>query len=109
LAELPGAIHAAAHVTGGGIAANVARALPEGLGADLDRSAIAVPRIFTEIQRLGDVPDDEMARAFNLGVGMVLVVDAERARAVVDVLVADGRTAVRAGCVRPGAREVVVS
>jgi phosphoribosylformylglycinamidine cyclo-ligase len=102
LDALPGAVHAAAHVTGGGIAANLARALPAGLGADLDRSGIAVPPIFAELQRIGSVRDDEMATTFNLGVGMVLVVDASRAAAVVDVLVASGVEACVAGAVDGG-------
>jgi phosphoribosylformylglycinamidine cyclo-ligase len=108
LSAHPGAIHAAAHVTGGGIAANLVRALPEGLAADLDRSGIAVPEIFTEIQRLGAVSDDEMARAFNLGVGMVLVVDAAQAADVVATLHADGLTACAAGEVRAATRAVTV-
>jgi phosphoribosylformylglycinamidine cyclo-ligase len=100
VAAVPGAVHAAAHVTGGGIAANLARAMPDGAAAALDRSGIEVPTIFTEIQRLGGVADDEMARAFNLGVGMVLCVDAAGADAVVSSLRVSGLTASLAGEVR---------
>jgi phosphoribosylformylglycinamidine cyclo-ligase len=67
-------VHAAAHVTGGGIAQNLARALPPGCDAVVDRSGFETPQIFSEIQRLGDVDDAEMARVFNLGIGMFLVV-----------------------------------
>ena len=108
LAALPGAVHAAAHVTGGGLAANLVRALPEGLAADVDRSGIATPRIFEEIRTAGAIDDAEMAAAFNLGVGMVLVVDADAADAVVAELGAGGLTAARGGRVLAGDREVRV-
>jgi phosphoribosylformylglycinamidine cyclo-ligase len=108
LAAHPGAVHAAAHVTGGGIAANLARALPAHLAADVDRTPIAVPAIFGEIQRLGGVEDEEMARACNLGVGMVLVVDAEHAAGVAATLTEGGVTAAVVGSVRAGGGEVTV-
>jgi phosphoribosylformylglycinamidine cyclo-ligase len=66
---------AAAHITGGGLLGNVPRALPEGLAAELDRSAWPVPPIFELIARLGHVASDEMLGTFNMGVGMVLVTD----------------------------------
>jgi phosphoribosylformylglycinamidine cyclo-ligase len=87
IAGHPGRVHAAAHVTGGGLAANLERVLPEHLGAGVDRSAIAVPRIFGEIQRLGGIDAAEMATTFNLGIGMVLVVAPD----AVDGIVADAR------------------
>jgi phosphoribosylformylglycinamidine cyclo-ligase len=67
-------VRSVAHVTGGGMEANVARVLPSGVTAAFDRGAWETPRIFTEIQRLGGIDDDEMARVFNLGIGMVVVV-----------------------------------
>jgi phosphoribosylformylglycinamidine cyclo-ligase len=67
-------VHAAAHITGGGLAGNLPRALPEGMRAVVDRATWEVPRIFSEIRRLGEVTDPEMARVFNLGIGMVVVV-----------------------------------
>ena len=72
----PGDVHAAAHVTGGGLPGNLGRVVPDGADAVVDRGAWEEPRIFDEIRRLGDVDDGEMARVFNLGIGMVLVVDA---------------------------------
>jgi phosphoribosylformylglycinamidine cyclo-ligase len=71
-------LHAAAHITGGGIAGNLSRILPDHLDAHLDRSAWLTPRIFHEIARLGPVDDAEMARVFNLGLGMILVVHRDR-------------------------------
>ncbi len=68
-------VHAVAHITGGGFEGNVPRALPhEGLGAVIDRGTWTVPPIFSEIRRQGSVTDEEMARVFNLGLGMVVVV-----------------------------------
>ena len=67
-------LSAAAHVTGGGIAENLARALPDGAGADLDPAAWSRPAIFDVIQRRGNVPEEAMREAFNLGLGMILVV-----------------------------------
>ena len=69
-------VHAVAHITGGGFEGNVPRALPhEGLRALIDRGTWTVPPIFTEIRRSGRVAEDEMARVFNLGLGMVMTVD----------------------------------
>ena len=71
-------VHAFAHITGGGIPGNLARVLPGALrrGA-CDRGEWEEPRIFAEIQAAGDVPDDEMEHVFNLGLGMLAVVDPE--------------------------------
>jgi len=70
-------VHAAAHITGGGFEGNLPRALPEGMRAVVDRATWEVPRIFSEIRRLGEVTDPEMARVFNLGIGMVVVVGSD--------------------------------
>ena len=75
-----------AHITGGGLDENVARILPEGLGARIDRDAWAVPPIFGLIQREGNVPEDEMWRAFNMGLGLVLAVDPPDVDAVLAAL-----------------------
>jgi phosphoribosylformylglycinamidine cyclo-ligase len=103
LSELhPGAVHAAAHITGGGMPGNLDRVLPSGADAVVDRSAWDEPRIFGEIRRLGDVDEAEMARVFNLGIGMVLVLDAADAGDAVEVLGAAGCRAVVIGTVAEG-------
>ena len=66
----------AAHITGGGILGNVPRCLPDGLGARINRAAWEVPPIFESIRKRGRVSDDEMFRTFNMGLGMILVLDA---------------------------------
>jgi phosphoribosylformylglycinamidine cyclo-ligase len=95
-------VRAVAHVTGGGIAANLARVLPDGCDALVERSSWPVPPVFAEIQRAGQVPDEEMDRVFNLGLGMVAVVAAEDAARAVDVLRAMGRQALPVGRILSG-------
>ena len=85
-AALGDALHACAHITGGGIVGNLPRALPADMGARLDRSAWDEPRIFSEIARLGSVAEDEMDRVFNRGIGMTLVVEAGAADAALAAL-----------------------
>jgi phosphoribosylformylglycinamidine cyclo-ligase len=65
----------AAHITGGGILGNLPRCLPDRLGARLDRKAWEVPPIFELIRKRGRIADDEMNGTFNMGLGMILVVD----------------------------------
>ncbi len=73
--------HGLAHITGGGIPANVARILPEGTGAVVERTRWEVPHVFTVIQDLAGISDEEMFRVFNMGIGFVAVAaedDADR-------------------------------
>jgi phosphoribosylformylglycinamidine cyclo-ligase len=62
-----------AHITGGGLIENVPRILPEGLGAAIDRTTWTPQHIFTWLQRLGNINDEEMHRVFNMGVGLVVI------------------------------------
>ena len=71
----PGPIHALSHITGGGLAANVARVLPDGLIADVDRSSWTVPPVFSTVRELGSVPWEDLEGTLNLGVGIVAVVE----------------------------------
>ncbi|HEY6565877.1 MAG TPA: phosphoribosylformylglycinamidine cyclo-ligase [Actinomycetota bacterium] len=70
-----GLLHAAAHITGGGFFENVPRALPPGLGAEAHRGSWPEPAIFSLVQGASGATDDEMLATFNMGIGMVLVVD----------------------------------
>lgn len=88
-----GRIKGMAHITGGGITENVPRVLPEGLGFSIDRGSWAIPPVFSWLQQAGRVPDAEMMRAFNMGVGMVLVCDAAHADGLVATLDASGEGA----------------
>jgi len=74
-------VRALAHITGGGMVPKLGRVVPDGCVAVVDRSAWVPPRVFAEVQRAGVISDDEMARVFNMGIGMVAVVPADEAAA----------------------------
>ncbi|MCU1247174.1 MAG: phosphoribosylformylglycinamidine cyclo-ligase, partial [Edaphobacter sp.] len=67
-----------AHITGGGITENLPRILPKGMGAVIDRASWTVPPLFDHLQHLGNVEDDEMLRTFNMGIGLIVVIPAEK-------------------------------
>ncbi len=79
-------VHALAHITGGGLAANLARTLPDSADALLDRGSWTPPAIFEVLAGHGKVPQSEMDRTFNLGVGMCAVVPAGRADQAIELL-----------------------
>lgn len=99
-------VRALVHVTGGGIPGNLTRVLPKHADAMVDRSSWEAPRIFDEIQRLGDISGDEMAKVFNLGIGMIAIVSERDAFKALDVLRRQGHRAVEIGEVVPGNGEV---
>jgi phosphoribosylformylglycinamidine cyclo-ligase len=92
-----GAIHGLSHITGGGILGNTSRVIPDGRGLDIDWAAWSRPRIFSMIQELGSVPEDDMRRTFNLGIGMILIIDADAETEVLNTLASEG--AIRIGTV----------
>ncbi len=75
-----------AHITGGGFLDNIPRILPDHLGARIDRGSWTVPPIFRLLVELGSLPPSEAYRVFNMGIGMVLVVDAGQADGVLGLL-----------------------
>ena len=79
-------IKAMAHITGGGLIENLPRVLPEGIGADIDMNSWETPAVFDWLQSAGNVDTTEMARVFNMGVGMAIVVDAADAATALAVL-----------------------
>ncbi len=93
------AVAAYSHVTGGGLAANLARVMPEHLDAVLDRSTWAPPAVFGYLGRLGGVPGDDAERTWNQGIGMLAVVEGGAADDAVRRLTADGLEAWVAGSV----------
>ncbi len=99
------AIAGLAHVTGGGIPGNLARIIPDGLVARIDRRAIPGGPIFEMIARLGKVDDAEMLRTFNMGVGMVAVMDDQAAPAFADVMEGAGHEVVELGEIREAGDE----
>jgi len=106
LDELPGAVHALSHVTGGGIAANLARVLPAGSWVELDRSTWSPQPVFRVLAELGGLGLGEVEGTWNLGVGFFAVVAADAASSAIHELELAGLPAWVAGRVTVGAREL---
>ena len=98
-----------AHITGGGLGGNLSRVLPGTCDAVVRPGSWEVPRIFGEIQRLGEITDEEMARVFNLGIGMVAVVAPDHVMRAHDVLRSHGVASVEIGEVVSGEGAVHLS
>jgi len=107
LREVP--VHGLAHITGGGLVENIPRVLPEGLEAVLERAAWPRPPVFEWLRSQGNVPDAEMHRVFNCGVGMTVQLAAHDVARALAVLRAAGQEALVIGEVRRGARGVVIA
>jgi phosphoribosylformylglycinamidine cyclo-ligase len=75
-----------AHITGGGITENLPRIIPKGMGALVDLASWTVPPLFEHLQQLGNVAQDEMLRTFNMGIGLICVVPAEKVKKAKAVL-----------------------
>ncbi|MBQ9690641.1 MAG: phosphoribosylformylglycinamidine cyclo-ligase [Eggerthellaceae bacterium] len=102
LKDLPDAIHALAHITGGGITENLNRALPPNLDAIVDRANISIPPVMQLCINKANLRQDEAFKTFNMGVGMVLVVAKDQQQAVVEACENMGEHAVLLGSVEPG-------
>jgi len=101
-------VHALCHVTGGGIPGNLARVLPDDCDAIVRRGRWEQPRIFNEIQEVGDVSDEEMEQVFNLGLGMLAVVGADDARRAIDSIRSGGHEAWLVGAIVEGHGRVTI-
>ena len=99
-------VNALVHLTGGGFQGNIPRVLPADCDAKIDRSAWEVPALFKHIQRLGKVERSEMDRAFNMGIGMLVIVSPDKVAEVETRLKASGESPVRVGEIVPGAKGV---
>ena len=97
-----------AHITGGGLPANVLRILPEGCIAHIRKGTWEIPSIFSFLQAKGDVEEEEMYRVFNMGVGMVVVLSPDDVDAALSSLSASGESAYLIGEVVAGERGVQV-
>jgi phosphoribosylformylglycinamidine cyclo-ligase len=86
-------VHGLSHITGGGIVGNTMRIMPKGLALKIDWDAWQRPAIFQLIQKVGGVPEEDMRRTFNLGVGLIAIVARKRADAVMRVLSSKGEKA----------------
>lgn len=102
LRGLPGAVHALAHITGGGMTENLDRALPSDLDALVDRDAWAVPAVTALAVAEAGLTRAEAFKTFNMGIGMALIVASDRAEAVEAALAEAGEAPVRIGSVVSG-------
>lgn len=101
-------IHGMVHITGGGFYDNIPRALPDGLGAEIDADAWPMPPIFRLLQAWGGVAWPEMYRTFNMGIGMVLIAAAEEAANIRSALEKAGEIVYEIGRVCLGPHEVTI-
>ncbi|WP_416929026.1 phosphoribosylformylglycinamidine cyclo-ligase [Tropicimonas sp.] len=97
-----GGVHGLAHITGGGLTENLPRVLPGGLGAAVDLSAWALPPVFAWLRDTGALETPELLKTFNAGIGMVLVVEADKANAISERLEDAGERVYRLGAVVRG-------
>jgi phosphoribosylformylglycinamidine cyclo-ligase len=102
-------VSALAHITGGGITENLPRVLPRGMAAHIELGSWPVLPIFEHLQQLGNVPQEEMLRTFNMGLGMLLVVPSEKFKKVQTVLERVGEKAYTVGRIVKGERKVTYS
>ena len=101
-------IHAIAHITGGGLPENVTRVLGEAFSAVIHQSSWEIPRIFSEIQTLGSIDDEEMFRVFNMGIGMVLIVPPNSTDRVLEELKKEKKSACVIGEIVEGSHQVEI-
>ncbi|HKX92383.1 MAG TPA: phosphoribosylformylglycinamidine cyclo-ligase [Sphingomicrobium sp.] len=103
-----GRIRGLAHITGGGLLENVSRVLPDGCQAIVDTERWTLPAIFAELRAGGDIAPEEMVRTFNCGIGMVVIVAADRAEDVSTALEGADETVFEIGRIDPGPRGTTV-
>jgi len=97
-----GGVHALAHITGGGLTENPPRVMPDGLACEIDLGAWALPGVFRWLAGVSNLSEAELLKTFNCGIGMIVVVAAERAKALTALLADQGETVVQMGRVVPG-------
>jgi phosphoribosylformylglycinamidine cyclo-ligase len=94
-----GLLRGAAHITGGGITDNTPRMLPKGFAAAIDTASWQIPPLFEALRKIGNTPDDDYRRTFNLGVGMILAVPQRSAAKADGILAKLGEAPFRIGSV----------
>ena len=101
-----GGVNALAHITGGGLTENIPRVLPDGMGVQIDLDSWDLPPVFQWLAATGGMQSSELLKTFNCGIGMVLVVSADRADALSRQLTAEGEKVSVLGCVTAGSSVV---
>ncbi len=97
-----GGVHALAHITGGGLTENLPRVLPEGMGADIDLTAWTLPPVFKWLVDTAKLSQHELLKTYNAGIGMIVVVAADKADEIAALLTAEGETVTTLGTVTTG-------
>ena len=100
-------VNAMAHITGGGITDNLPRVLPKGAAAVVEMGSWPVLPVFTHMQKIGNVPQDDMMRTFNMGIGMVLVIPAAKFKRVQSLIEKCGEKSYLIGRIVKGERKVL--
>jgi len=95
-------IHGISHITGGGFYENIPRSIPDGLCANIDKSKIEIPAIFSLLQKTGNVPERDMFNTYNMGVGMSVIVEASDADKCIEILNNAGEKAYVIGEIEEG-------
>ncbi len=98
-----GVLHALAHITGGGLTENLPRALPDGLGAEIDLDSWALPPVFKWLSETGGIETSEMLKTFNSGIGMVAIVPADKVDVATNCFTQDGHRVTQIGMIIEGA------
>jgi phosphoribosylaminoimidazole synthetase len=101
-------IRGMAHITGGGMAENLQRVMPAGLGAYIDKASLEIPPIFKMIADTGNVPDDDMYRTFNMGIGYILIIAPDKLNALLIHMRMEGEEPVVIGKVTSDTPRVIV-
>ena len=94
-----GGVHALAHITGGGLTENLPRVLPDDMGATIDLSSWELPAVFRWLAETANMEEKELLKTFNSGIGMIVVVAADRADEIAALLTAEGEAVTRIGTV----------
>ncbi|MDE5863627.1 MAG: phosphoribosylformylglycinamidine cyclo-ligase, partial [Lachnospiraceae bacterium] len=101
-------IKGCSHITGGGFYENIPRMLPDGVRAVVKKDAYEVPAIFKLLAKTGDIKEQMMYNTYNMGIGMVLAVDAGEVDKAMTALQAAGETCYVIGCVEDGEKGVII-
>ena len=96
------------HITGGGFYENIPRSIPNGLCAEIDKSAVKILPIFELIAKTGNIPERDMFNTYNMGVGMSIVVPADEVDTALEILKASGEDAYVIGKITKGEEKVIL-
>lgn len=97
-----GGVHALAHITGGGLTENPPRVVPDGMACQIDLSSWTLPAVFRWLAETAQMSEAELLKTFNCGIGMILIVSADRAEAVAQLLTEQGESVTRMGQIVAG-------